>query len=189
MNASTARASGADHWSVAVSASLKEEVGSAVVFEHQGPLDHTVVETLLATAEEASLAARDAVALRKRLFNVLVEGLDNMRLHAGDDHRESAFAMLVDTPSGYRLLMGNALPVATAALLAHRVGILNEMDEADLREYYMKLLSNDARTERGGAGLGLLTMARKSARPMLARTLPRDVGSAYFALELAVLRT
>lgn len=179
---------GAEHWSAPVAAPLKKEAGSAVVFEHHGPMDHSVVETLLAKAEEASIAARDAVALRKRLFNVLVEGLDNMRLHAGEDHRESAFAVLVDTPAGYRLLMGNALPVATAALLTHRVGILNEMDEADLREHYMRLLSNDSRTERGGAGLGLLTMARKSARPMVARTLPRDGGSAYFALELAVLR-
>jgi hypothetical protein len=62
------------------------------------------------------------------------------------------------------------------------------MDEGDLRVHYMKLLANDGRTERGGAGLGLLTMARKSARPMVARTLPRDDDSAYFALELAVLR-
>ncbi len=188
MNPVEPNSTGAEHWSAPVSAPLKKEAGSAVVFEHHGPMDHSVVETLLATAEEASLAARDAVGLRKRLFNVLVEGLDNMRLHAGEDHRESAFAVLVDTPAGYRLLMGNALPVATAALLTHRVGILNEMDEMDLREHYMKLLSNDSRTERGGAGLGLLTMARKSARPMVVRTLPRDGGSAYFALELAVLR-
>ncbi|HMC97292.1 MAG TPA: DUF6272 family protein, partial [Flavobacteriales bacterium] len=89
----------------------------------------------------------------------------------------------------YRLLMGNALPLATAALLTHRVGVLNEMDEVDLREYYRRLLANEARTERGGAGLGLLTMARKCTRPMVARTLPRDSGSAYFALELAVLRS
>ena len=75
-----------------------------------------------------------------------------------------------------------------ARLLTHRVGILNEMDEGDLRQHYMKLLANDGRTERGGAGLGLLTMARKSARPMVVRTLPRDGDSAYFALELAVLR-
>ncbi|MEO8591284.1 MAG: DUF6272 family protein [Flavobacteriales bacterium] len=147
------------------------------------------MEALLATAEEASLSLRDAVSMRKRLFNVLVEGLDNIRLHASEDHRESIFAVLVDTPAGYKLLMGNALPVAMAALLTHRVGVLNEMDEADLREYHLKLLANDGRTERGGAGLGLLTMARKSARPMVTHTFPRDEGSAYFALELAVLRT
>ena len=188
MSAMAARSNGSDHWSVPVAGPLKEGVDSAVVFEHQGPLDHGVVESLLAAAERASLEARDAVSLRKRLFNVLVEGLDNMRLHAGEEHCESAFAVLVNTPAGYRLLMGNALPLAMAALLTHRVGILNEMDESDLRQYYMKLLANDGRTERGGAGLGLLTMARKSARPMVARTLPRDGDSAYFALELAVLR-
>src|SRR5436190_19330658 len=107
MKASATNSNTTGHWSVPVASSLKEGAGCVMVFEHQGSMDHGAVESLLAAAEGASLSAGDPVALRKRLFTVLVEGLDNMRLHAGDDHRESAFAVLVGTPTGYRLLMGN----------------------------------------------------------------------------------
>lgn len=176
------------HWARPALDHLLSGTGHRTVFAHTGPVDHTVVEGLLASAEAASLAAGDAVTVRKRLFNVLVEGLENVHHHAGDDHRSSAFAVLVDAGDGYRLVMGNSMPVAMAALLTHRVEVLNSMDEADLKQHFMLMLGNDSRTERGGAGLGLLTMARKCHRPIIVRTFPLDQHSAYLVMEVAVLR-
>ncbi len=160
-----------------------------MVFAHTGAVDEHILQALLDRAEQASLAVGDGVGLRKRLFNVLVEGLENMQRHTEGPHRESGVAVLVDRGDGYRLLLGNALPVASAALLVHRIGVLNEMEEVDLKEHFLMLLANDGRTDRGGAGLGLITMARKSAKPLLAHSLRKDDHTAYFALELAVLRS
>ena len=96
------------------------------------------------------------------------------------------FALLVRRDGGYGLSVGNALPSASAAVLADRVATLNHMDEADLREHYLKLLANEGRTERGGAGLGLLTMVRKSGGNVKVYTLPRDERSSFLALELFI---
>ena len=63
--------------------------------------------------------------------------------------------VVVRAKEGYRMTFGNAMPQAMATLLAHRVEILNDMSGSDLKAHYMQLLANDARTERGGAGLGL----------------------------------
>lgn len=178
-----------EHWSGQAVGHLLAGSGHRPVFAHFGRVDHTVVERLLAEAESASLSVGDAVSVRKRLFNVLVEGLENVRVHAGEQFEDTAFALLVDAGDGYRLAFGNALPLAMAAMLSHRMEVLNSMEEADLKQHFMLMLGNDARTERGGAGLGLLTMARKSHRPMLVRTLPLNEGTAYFVMELAVLRS
>jgi len=186
-NGNSPQHSGSDHWSEPVLSPLLGE-GAGVIFDHRGAVDQETLRELLSKAESASIGAGDGVALRKRLFNVLVEGLENVHRHAQGDERSTSFAVLLDHAEGYRLLMGNALPAATAVLLAQRVEVLNQMDEADLREHFLKLLANDGRTDNGGAGLGLITMARKSARPMVAHVLRRDERSAYFALELAVLR-
>lgn len=157
-----------------------------MVFDHQGLVDHGVVHRLLALAEETSLEAGDPVAARKRLFNVLTEGLENIHHHHLPDSAVASFARMVRAPWGYRLVMGNVVPAATAALLSHRVDILNEMDDAELKSQYLKLLSMQERTEHGGAGLGLITMARKSDGPI--RTHCRDLGdgTVCFALELTV---
>ena len=180
--------SGIEHWSADLSARMVGHAGVRVVFHHLGQLDPAKLEDLLAAAETSSKQANDGVRIRKRLYNVLVEGLDNMHLHAEDHLRESSFALLVEEEGGYRSIMGNALPAATAALISHRVSVLNEMSETDLKEHFMKLLANDGRTENGGAGLGLVTMARKTARPIIAHLLPKDADTAYFALELNLPR-
>lgn len=160
----------------------------SVVFDHNGAVDHAMVEHLLGVAEQASLTAGDPVALRKRLFTVLVEGLENMHHHGHEDFRDRAFALLTAGPDGYRMMLGNVLPVATAALLAQRVGILNEMREEDLKELHLQLLSDQGRTGHGGAGIGLLTMARKSTAPLRVHSRPMGGDLACFALELHLRR-
>ncbi len=164
----------------------QEDHSCEVVLVFQGRMDHEQVERLVREAEQSSLAHEDGVATRKRMMNVLVEGLENVHHHSLGSHREAAFALVVRGPRGYKLAFGNAVPLAMAALITHRVGILNEMDEADLKEHYLKLLSNSARSEHGGAGLGLLTMARKSSDPIAVRTTKISPEAAFLIMELRV---
>ncbi len=175
-----------DHWSVPLTAPMVRNGAATVVFHHSGVIDRTVIEELLTTAETASFKTMDSVSLRKRMFSLLVEGLENIQRHTPPALAPTGFALLLREGPAYRCCLGNALPLASAAQLSHRVEMLNAMDEADLREYYLKILANEARTERGGAGLGLLTMARRGSRPMLAHSIPRDAFSEYLALEFVV---
>ena len=163
-----------------------EDPSCEVVFAYQGAMDHEQVQNLVAMAENSSLTHEDGVGPRKRMMNVLVEGLENVHHHSLGTHREAAFALCVRDARGYRLAFGNAVPLAMAALITHRVGILNEMDEADLKEHYLKLLSNTARSEHGGAGLGLLTIARRSAKPIMVRTAKLCPQAAFLTMEARV---
>jgi len=175
-------------WSAGLSALLDAVPGTVTVFEHSGLVDHATVQRSLDAAEQASQMANDPTAIRKRLMNVLVEALENMLHHTVPHQQEACFATLLSAPQGYRLVLGNPVPLTTAALLMHRVGVLNEMDDVELKAHHLMLLTNTSRTERGGAGLGLVTMARRSSRPMRTSTFPFDRDHAYFCLELALHR-
>jgi hypothetical protein len=157
-----------------------------VVFVHAGPMSHDEVALLTAEAERYALAREEGVALRKRLLSVLVEGLENVHHHALAVDGRAAFAILMRSQAGYRFAFGNGTHMVTALKLAQRVEVLNEMDEVDLKEHYLKLLALDARSEHGGAGLGLLTLARRAERPMVARVIPVGADLAFFGLELVV---
>lgn len=152
-----------DHWSAERLFPLSDGFRSEVVFAHYGSLGPEVKESLIHRMEEMSVAAADALSLRKRLFNALCEGLDNLAMHTEPAMRDTCFAVLLRGDGAYRLFLGNHVPATTAQMLLHRCDVLTGMSEVDLRECFLKLLANDGRTERGGAGLGLLTMARKSS--------------------------
>lgn len=157
-----------------------------VVLEHAGALPADGVPLLLRQAEERSHAEGDSIVLRKRLMHVVVEAVDNLCRHALGILGEASFALLVRDPAGYRLATGNAVPYATGMLLAHRVEILNLMDKQDLRDHHMMLLAGDARSANGGAGLGLLTLARKSAGPLVVTTDTLGPFTSYFTIEVRV---
>lgn len=160
-----------------------------IVFAHQGSMDQQAMTDLVGIAERFSLAQDDALATRKRLIGVLIEGLENAIRHVGEKDRDSIFAVLASHGDRYAITVGNAMPVATAVVLADRLSILNQMDDADVKEHYLKLLSNTARSSNGGAGLGLLSMARKCLRPISCWTDRLDHTSVGFCIEVAIART
>lgn len=178
----------AKHWSDELLSPMRESAGTRVVFALHGEVDHAVKERLVADAESYSIESADAVILRKRLFNVLVEGLDNLSHHTEAHHRASCFATLLDTGVAYRLFFGNTVQRSVAEMLMHRIAVLTEMSEVDLKEHFLKLLSNDGRTDRGGAGLGLVTMARKSGKAIRAHQLPVDDQFVRLVVELTIRR-
>ena len=160
--------------------------GTRLVFDHKGDLGGDLIRQLLDATERNSLAAGDPVPVRKRLFSVLVEGLENIQKHALEEHQDSAAAALVRCADGYTLFLGNAMPLIMATMLEHRLELLNEMSESDLKEYYLKVLSNDGRTNHGGAGLGLLTMARRCTRPIVFHQAKVDGTTAYAIMEIRI---
>ncbi len=159
-----------------------------VVFEHSGAVHTDLITNMLELVEAHSHAYGDPVMLRKRLIHVLVEAVDNMHRHALGILANASFALLVRNREGYRFTTGNAVPFATAMLLSRRVEILNAMGAEDLKEHYMKLLANESRSSNGGAGLGLLTLARKSMRPIITTSDTLGPFTSFFSIELHVCR-
>ena len=174
------------HWAQEIASPWSSEHVSASIFEHFGTIQRSDMERLVDRGERYALEANDPVPLRKRLVNVVVEALENVLCHTPKGLEESGFARLARHGDGYVLMVGNALPVASAVLMTHRVEILNEMDDADLREHHLKLLANEGRTERGGAGMGLLTMARRTNHPIRTYSVPRDHTTCYLMVELTL---
>jgi hypothetical protein len=178
----------ADHWSSDPTLGLPHEGAGSVVLRLTGEVGHAELERFVQHAEAWSLEAADGVVTRKRLLNVLVEALENLRMHTDPSLAHTSFAVLKADEQAFTLLIGNAMPSATAAVMNHRIEVLNAMSEADLKQHYLLLLGNSGRTDRGGAGLGLITIARKSARPLNVTSRVRDEATRYLILEARILR-
>lgn len=157
-----------------------------LVLEHTGPVQSSSIADFVELAEAHSRQQGDPVALRKRLLRVVIEAADNMSRHAMTILGESSFVLLVQDRAGYQVATGNAVPAATAVLLSHRLGMLNVMELDDLKEHYLKLLSSNTRSSNGGAGLGLMTLARKVVRPIRTSASPLGPFTAYFTFEMRV---
>lgn len=175
-----------DHWYRAIQAGMDGRMEGDVIFEHRGVVVHSDVERLMCAAEAWSLTNDDPKMLRKRLVNVLMEALENLSRHVERTHRHTIMARLSRTADSYRLVIGNAVPSAIAAVLMNRVEVLARMKPEELKDHNMLLLQCEGRTSHGGAGMGLVTMARKCNGRIVGNSYPIDGHSAFIALEFSV---
>jgi hypothetical protein len=166
MQPATSMSSTGHHWLEQAKSRHLSEPGRHAVLAHGGRAVHGTTAALVREAEAFSQAMDDPISLRKRLINVMLEAVDNVGKHALGIQGDATYVLLLRDAQGYLLTTGNAVPMATATLLEHRMALLNGMDREDLREHYLKVLANSSRSDHGGAGLGLLTLARRCTRPI-----------------------
>lgn len=71
--------------------------------------------------------------------------------------------MITNAEGGYVISVGNVVKEDAKTSLQHRIDELNEMDQDTLKQLYKQTLREGSFSEKGGAGLGLIEIARKSS--------------------------
>ena len=135
-----------------------------IIVSHFGEFSQDLVNSLTTSIEEMMLDSGDKKGAVKRMFSILVEGLQNIRIHGerDSDGNQVSFLIVMQNEDDYRVTFGNLVRSDVVDKLGKRIDELNEMDRAEVKGLYMDTLSNGIMSSKGGAGLGFITMSLKS---------------------------
>ena len=135
-----------------------------ILVSHFGEFSQDLVNSLTTSIEDMMLESGDKKGVVKRMFSILVEGLQNIRIHGekDDDGNQVSFLIVLQTEEFYKMTFGNLIHVDAIGGILERIDKLNTMDTAEVKELYMDTLSNGIMSNKGGAGLGFITMSLKS---------------------------
>ena len=162
-----------------------------IVVSHFGEFSQDLVNSISNGVEETMFEAGDKKGTIKRMFSILVEGLQNVRIHGekDGDGNQISFLIIASDENEYLVTIANLVKNEVVDNLIMRVDELNAMDEAQVKTYYMDTLTNGIMSQKGGAGLGFITMAMKSKNKL--NYIPERVSDDYtcFALEIKVERS
>ena len=67
---------------------------------------------------------------------------------------------------GYVIFSGNAIKQENVQELKNKLSKINTMSKDELKEFYKFWISSQEFSSKGGAGLGLIDMARKTGNPL-----------------------
>ena len=140
-----------------------------VLLSFAGNVDGELIPHLIQMAERTLVHAGGARREIKRTMSVLIETVQNVIHHGHIDDRGdcAVFLTLENTPLGYQLHCGNLMDGSSAEELGQRIGDLNNMSKAELRKAYIDVLcQGEQHHERGNAGLGLLSIAKRTDGPI-----------------------
>ena len=80
----------------------------------------------------------------------------------------------------------NAMVPGEETALEELLGRIHDADARDLKRMFLERLTDNARNQRGGAGLGLIEMARRSGHNLRHRIVQEPGGTALFFLEVVL---
>lgn len=150
--------------------SVKEiNASGSLIIAYDGVLNTETISKLETEIESKIIELNVPKAALKKIFFICVESLQNMLIHG---HRD-----LSGSQHNYFLVYkkGTQIIIATANLISNNAiekvnGDLNTInsfaDPADLKAYYINHLEKNELSEKGGAGLGFITIAMKSGNKL-----------------------
>jgi hypothetical protein len=139
-----------------------------VVMSHFGSFSQDLVSKLSLASEEILTSAGDKKKVVKRVFSILIEGLQNIRIHGSEDEfdKQLGYLIFASNKKQYRIIMANVIRTSDYKKLEEYLELINSYSEEQLKETYISVLSNEFLSQKGGAGLGFITTRIKSGNPL-----------------------
>jgi hypothetical protein len=151
----------------------------------------TDVEKEVLTFTETKLAEEDIeLTLRRRIFSVLVEILENVAKYSPGRKPEEQFgmpvAMIELRGDEYTLTTGNLILNNKVEDLKGKLDTINEYDKVGLKELFRKSLSGQTITSNSTGNMGLIDMARKSGSKLVYQFEQLNELYSYYVLKVKV---
>jgi hypothetical protein len=117
----------------------------------------------------------------------VLESLQNVSRHSDQSqHADMSLVVYSRTDKGYTVTTGNVLPSANINDLKVKLDEINNLQTNEIRNVYRQMLSTSEFSNKGGAGLGLIEMAKKTGNKLDYDFVPLDNEFSYFILSKTV---
>lgn len=124
---------------------------------------------------------------RKRLFMFVLESLQNVSRHSfNSQHANMSLVVYSKAGSGYTVTTGNVMANSGINSLRVKLDEINHLETKDIRSVYRQMLNAAEFSTKGGAGLGLIEMAKKTGNKLDYDFVPVDDDYSYFVLSKTV---
>lgn len=158
---------------------------------YQGSITASLTDNLLTIAENKLAMVEYNTRTKKKVFNILVEVLQNIYHNQQEISRSPNFyheimLMLVKEPDCYHVISGNYINQGNTDLLKSRIEEINHFDSEELRVKYRNKLDEGFFSDSGRAGLGIMDMVRKSGQPLEFGFKPINEDYSYFSLQVNI---
>ena len=162
---------------------------------YEGKVTHQITKAFIALAEAQMEEDEEASRVQRTVFHVMVESLQNISRHADEyETGETVYSgkgifMVSNTKQAYCITTGNAINNDKIPDLEQMLIQVNELDNENLKDLYMKQMKEGRLSDKGGAGLGFIDIRRKTGEQLDYHFLPISDKVSFFLLSTLIPRT
>lgn len=165
-----------------------------IMLSFKGDITSELLTSILQIMENKLDNLQEEPKIKKKVYNVLVECLQNLYHHLDarpstadePNAQRTAIFMIGKIDSEYTIITGNYMLNKNVDTLKNKLVRINAMNKEELKEYYKEILNNEEFSEKGGGGLGMIDIARKSGQKLNFQFVPVDDNFTFFSLNVKI---
>ena len=167
-----------------------------VLIAFKGFITSELLTSVLQIMESKMEDLHEAPRTRKKVFNVLVECLQNLYHHIDEfevlgtieevSEKKSAIFSISRSLECYNIVTGNFVSNYNVNNLTSKINKVNDLTRDELKSYYKQVLNNGEISEKGGGGLGFIDIAKKSGEKLVYNIREIDENYSFFTLTVKI---
>ena len=165
-----------------------------IILDHKGVIRYETIGELIHAFKQKIHARGIHTGTYKKVLLIMIESLENIMKHSEccpAEHAELSsnylpvFSIQKNT-SKFIIASSNAIRKLNTLAFRNKLDYLNALDQQGLKDYYKETITNGQFTNRGGAGLGLIEMAKISGNKIFYEFLPLDEHCDRFTMIITI---
>jgi hypothetical protein len=163
-----------------------------ILLSFKGDLTVDLLNSILHVTESKLSKMEPSLKIKKKVFNVLVECLQNLYHHNEEfqqdqkDVEAAGLVLVARNENGYSVITGNFISNDSVEELKVKLERVNQLDSEELKSLYKNILDNGTYSSKGGGELGIIDIARKSGEKLDFGFVPVDKLNQFFSLNVKV---
>ena len=141
-----------------------------LLLAYDGVLNNETISKLESEIEGKILDKNFPKPVVKKVFFICVESLQNQLIHGHKDDKGSQhnFFLLAHSDKAVTIISANLITTTSVEKVKGQIEKINSFeDPAALKAFYLEHLENNELSDKGGAGLGFITIAMKSGNKII----------------------
>jgi len=162
-------------------------------YVYRGYFTHNITKKILTLADINIQKAVPFSTIQKRIYYIMVEGIQNITRHQDEiieknDKYPGIFA-IQKQKDRYYVTTGNLVLNEKKEELKGKIKQINNLEKDELKKFHKEILRSGVISNKGGAGLGLIEMARKSGNKLVSSFELINEDYSYFYLQTQIPTT
>ncbi len=173
-----------------ISSIYDEMLSNGFSLVYFGEFSHEITKMFTSMAESDMEKNSEERSVQRRVYHVMVETLQNMNKHSDDlkdDARVGGGMFIIGKKNDvYYVITSNKVKREHKENLETALNTVNNATLEELKDMYKKQIKEGRISEKGGAGLGLIDIARKTEEPLEYQFLQLDQDNFFFILKVEI---